>query len=56
VGAARRRRGLGAHRRFAPAQLDENLAALDGPAFDAEELERIDVISAGIGEVWADAS
>jgi hypothetical protein len=32
---------------LAPAQLDENLAALDGPAFDAEELERIDVISAG---------
>ncbi len=37
-------------------QLDENLAAVNGPAFDAEELERIDVISAGIGEVWADAS
>ncbi len=38
------------------AQLDENLAALDGPAFDAEELARIDVIAAGIGEIWVDAS
>jgi L-glyceraldehyde 3-phosphate reductase len=34
-------------------QLDENLAAVDGPAFDTEELERIDVISAGIGDLWA---
>ncbi|HKT57595.1 MAG TPA: L-glyceraldehyde 3-phosphate reductase [Microbacterium sp.] len=31
-------------------QLDENLAALDGPAFSAEELERIDVLSAGLGD------
>jgi len=38
------------------AQLDENLAALDGPAFDAEELERIDVIAAGLGEIWTSAS
>lgn len=35
-----------------PEQIDENLAALDGPAFDTEELERIDVISAGIGDLW----
>lgn len=35
-----------------PEQIDENLAALSGPAFDTEELERIDVISAGIGELW----
>ncbi|MFT4213448.1 MAG: aldo/keto reductase [Microbacterium sp.] len=38
-----------------PEQLDENLAALAGPAFDTEELERIDVISAGFGQIWADA-
>jgi len=36
-----------------PEQLDENLAALSGPAFDAEELERIDVIAAGIDTLWA---
>ncbi|KZE91418.1 aldo/keto reductase [Microbacterium sp. TNHR37B] len=35
-----------------PEQIDENLAAVTGPAFDAEELERIDVIAAGIGELW----
>lgn len=34
------------------AQIDENLAAIDGPAFDAEELERIDVIAAGIDQLW----
>ena len=37
-----------------PEQLDENLAALDGPDFDTEELEQIDVISAGIGPLWAE--
>jgi len=31
-------------------QLDENLAALNGPAFTAEELERIDVLSGGLGD------
>ena len=35
-------------------QLDENLAAVSGPAFDAEELERIDVIASGLGELWLD--
>jgi L-glyceraldehyde 3-phosphate reductase len=37
-----------------PEQIDENLAAVDGPAFDTEELEQIDVISAGIGPLWAE--
>ena len=36
-----------------PEQLDENLAALSGPAFDTEELEQIDVIAAGIDQLWA---
>ncbi|MFF2632486.1 aldo/keto reductase [Microbacterium sp. NPDC058021] len=31
-----------------PEQLDENLAAVSGPAFDTEELERIDALSDGI--------
>ncbi len=35
-------------------QLDENLAALEAPDFDADELRRIDEIAAGIGDVWAD--
>ncbi len=34
-------------------QIDENLAAANGPAFDTEELEQIDVIAAGIGDIWA---
>ncbi len=35
-------------------QLDENLAALTGPAFDTEELERIDALSDGIDvDLWA---
>ncbi|MFT4306544.1 MAG: aldo/keto reductase [Microbacterium sp.] len=39
------------------AQLDENIAALSGPAFDAEELERIDTVSAGIDvDLWAVSS
>jgi L-glyceraldehyde 3-phosphate reductase len=36
-------------------QLDENLAALAGPAFSTEELERIDALADGVGAgVWAD--
>jgi L-glyceraldehyde 3-phosphate reductase len=42
-------------------QLDENLAALDGPAFTTEELQRIDAISSGLGDeddvdLWAVSS
>jgi L-glyceraldehyde 3-phosphate reductase len=42
-------------------QLDENLAALDGPAFTTEELERIDTLSGGLGDqddvdLWAGSS
>ncbi|WP_434810211.1 L-glyceraldehyde 3-phosphate reductase [Microbacterium sp. bgisy189] len=38
-------------------QLDENLAALDGPAFDTEELEQIDALSDGIDvDLWADST
>ncbi|MFK4789261.1 aldo/keto reductase [Microbacterium sp. ZW T5_56] len=37
-----------------PEQLDENLGALDGPAFDTEELERIDALSDAIDvNLWA---
>ncbi len=37
-----------------PSQLDENLAALSGPAFDTEELERIDAVSDAIDvDLWA---
>lgn len=40
-----------------PAQLDENLAALDGPAFTAEELARIDELSGEIDvNLWATSS
>ena len=44
-----------------PAQLDENLAALDGPAFTVDELQRIDTLYAGLGDeddvdLWADSS
>lgn len=40
-----------------PEQLDENLAALDGPAFDTEELERIDALSDSIEvDLWADSA
>jgi L-glyceraldehyde 3-phosphate reductase len=40
-----------------PAQLDENIAALDGPAFDAEELERIDALSDSIDvDLWAESA
>ncbi len=36
------------------AQLDENLKALDGPAFDAAELARIDELAQGIDvDLWA---
>lgn len=38
-------------------QLDENLAALDGPAFDTEELERIDALSeAADVDLWRTSS
>ncbi len=44
-----------------PQQLDENLAALEGPAFSTEELERIDTLSSGLGsqddvDLWAVSS
>lgn len=40
-----------------PEQLDENLAALDGPAFTTEELERIDALSDGIDvDLWASSA
>lgn len=39
------------------AQLDENIAALQGPAFDTEELERIDALAEGIDvDLWAVSS
>ncbi|MDY0911020.1 L-glyceraldehyde 3-phosphate reductase [Microbacterium sp. CFBP9034] len=38
-------------------QLDENLAALDGPAFSTEELEQIDALSDGIDvDLWAEST
>ena len=38
-------------------QLDENIAALAGPAFDAEELERIDALSDSLDvNLWAESS
>lgn len=38
-------------------QLDENIAALSGPAFDTEELERIDALSDGLDvNLWAESS
>lgn len=38
-------------------QLDENLGALDGPAFDAEELARIDALADGVDEdMWAEST
>jgi L-glyceraldehyde 3-phosphate reductase len=40
-----------------PEQLDENLAALDGPAFTTEELEEIDRLAEGADvNIWADSS
>ncbi|GAA3629089.1 L-glyceraldehyde 3-phosphate reductase [Microbacterium awajiense] len=40
-----------------PSQLDENLAALQGPAFSTEELERIDALSDGIDvDLWAEST
>ncbi|WIM24373.1 aldo/keto reductase [Microbacterium sp. zg-Y625] len=39
-----------------PEQLDENLAAVTGPAFDTEELERIDALSDGMDTgMWESA-
>ena len=38
-------------------QLDENLAALQGPAFDTAELEQIDALSDGIDvDMWAESA
>ena len=38
-------------------QIDENIAALTGPAFDTEELERIDALAEGIDvDLWAVSS
>ncbi|QAY60866.1 aldo/keto reductase [Microbacterium protaetiae] len=40
-----------------PAQLDENLQALSGPAFDTEELEQIDALSDAIDvDLWAEST
>jgi L-glyceraldehyde 3-phosphate reductase len=40
-----------------PEQLDENIAALQGPAFSTEELERIDALSDGIDvDLWAESA
>ncbi|MGP6203505.1 aldo/keto reductase [Microbacterium sp.] len=44
-----------------PSQLDENLAAVTGPAFDTEELEQIDALTDGIdlspsGPIWSDSA
>ncbi|MDR7111562.1 MULTISPECIES: aldo/keto reductase [Microbacterium] len=40
-----------------PAQLDENLKALEGPAFTVEEQERIDALSDGIDvDLWAESA
>jgi L-glyceraldehyde 3-phosphate reductase len=40
-----------------PEQLDENIAALDGPGFTSEELERIDVLADGIDvDLWAESA
>ncbi len=39
------------------AQLDENIAAVNGPAFDVEELERIDAVSSAVDvDLWAVSS
>jgi L-glyceraldehyde 3-phosphate reductase len=40
-----------------PGQLDENIAALSGAAFDTEELERIDALAGTIDvDLWADSA
>ncbi|MFE6736724.1 L-glyceraldehyde 3-phosphate reductase [Microbacterium sp. NPDC057650] len=40
-----------------PEQLDENIAALNGPAFSAEELSRVDAIANGIDvNLWSTSS
>ncbi|MEV8266012.1 aldo/keto reductase [Microbacterium sp. NPDC076911] len=39
-----------------PAQIDENLAALDGPAFTTEEIEQIDALSQDMGTgMWVES-
>ncbi|HWI32355.1 MAG TPA: L-glyceraldehyde 3-phosphate reductase [Microbacterium sp.] len=40
-----------------PAQLDENVAALNGPAFDVDELQQIDTLSESIDvDLWAESA
>ncbi len=40
-----------------PEQLDENLKAVEGPAFDTEEIEQIDAVSDSIEvDLWADSA
>ncbi|KAA9105631.1 aldo/keto reductase [Microbacterium rhizomatis] len=40
-----------------PEQLDENIAALAGPAFDTAEIEQIDALSDGIDvDLWAESA
>ena len=40
-----------------PSQLDENIAALQGPAFDIDEIEEIDTLSDSIDvNKWAVSS
>jgi L-glyceraldehyde 3-phosphate reductase len=40
-----------------PEQIDENIAALDGPAFSTEELEQIDTLSDSIDvDLWAESA
>ncbi len=40
-----------------PEQLDENIAALSGPAFDTAEIERIDAVSDSIDvDLWAESA
>ena len=40
-----------------PEQLDENVAALSGPAFDTEELEQIDALSGRLDvDLWAESA
>ena len=40
-----------------PEQLDENLGALDGPAFTTEELEQIDAVADAIDvDLWAESA
>ena len=39
------------------AQLDENIAALNGPAFTTEELEQVDAVADSIDvDLWAESA